>query len=869
MGKFRYRIETPNLENRDVDAPGGWKDSESVFPRSDTYKGIFRKFAANNLTFKGTGAQLLRDIKTQTGFESSATFKQYEEDFDNGNEEFLRFQGSFDFVKAKYINGNDGKSVDINIVDSSFWNTIKNRESDKPQLSKLESLDGLQISGFTNEEVFITLPAKPINLFGALTSANAPIQNNKHAAPLTITSSEDDNVVSVIDSTVTDSIDGAFYIVSSVNSLLITINFDTDFEIQSFDPTINLRLKHYNSSDIQQNPGTDILASITGTSPFPSTKNLSYNNPDGELFDTVSDGDYFILSVEGGLVTVFESLPPYLARVDTAANVDALPEIEVSGMLLHELVSRLLQIISNTDIPLYSELLGGTNSEPRSYASDGALRNILITNGERIRQFTRDESPITLGFKDIFTTIFGIRPIGVGIEKIGGIDNIRLEEKRYFFDDRIVLTIDNAANVTESTLKTNIVSRISIGYSKAEYEQKDGLFEYNQKSSFSTPISVVSNEYNAVSIARADQQAINNARAKSKSEFPTDDTRYDTSNFLITLIKNTTFVINGDFESWTDDNTPDDWDLLGTTVVLRKLILNSNRCYFVSGFAGFAQIKQDIAMVAQSESLNISFSYENIGDAVINPFFSIKLNAGANVYYLQSDGTWLITTETFIYYDANIPPTEETELQSFRTFSLIADDIPEDGTISFKMVSTEGLVLDDVYFGKAQYKAKTNEGYTSIENSIDGDNSMNLDITPARNLRNHGSEIRAALENNLSKFIRFNTSDKNSTLSTQKDTETVPVVENADVQINDLDEPYLTAIQWEFDLPINKDVIDVLNDTFAGETKQKYLGLVKWRMNTNDDYKYIWIQDVQTGGQSGKGRLTGVEISEYVTPIEI
>ena len=622
MGKFRYRIETPNFENRDVEAPDGWKDDESVFPRSDTYKGIFRKFAANKLTFKGAGAQLLRDIKNQTGFESDATLKEYEKDFED-YESFLRFTGTFDFVKAEFINGNEGKSVEINIIDSAFWNTIKNREDDKPQLSKLESLDGLQISGFTNEEVFITLPAKPTTNRGALDTNNAPIQNNKHAAPLTVTSSNDDNVISVVDPAVTDGIDGAFYVVLSVNSLLITINFDTDFAIQSFDPTINLKLKHYNSSDVQLNSGTDILASVTGTGTFPSTKNLSYNNPDGELFDTVSDGDYFILSVEGGLITVFESLPPYLARVDTAADVDALPEIEVSGMLLHEAVSRLLQITSNTDIPLYSELTGGTNSEPRSYASDGELRNILITNGERIRRFTREESPISLGFKDIFTTINAITPIGVGIEKINGIDNIRLEKLRYFFDDRIVLTVDNAANVVESVFKDKIISRIAVGYKKAEYEQQDGLFEYNQKSEFSTPISVVNNLYNIVSIARADQQAIDNARAKDKSNFPTEDTRYDTDNILITLIKNTTFVINGDFESWTDDNTPDDWDLLGTTVVLKKFILNSNRCYFVSGFAGLAQINQDIAMVAQSESLNLSFSYDNIGTYIFNPFFSV------------------------------------------------------------------------------------------------------------------------------------------------------------------------------------------------------------------------------------------------------
>jgi hypothetical protein len=460
-----------------------------------------------------------------------------------------------------------------------------------------------------------------------------------------------------------------------------------------------------------------------------------------------------------------------------------------------------------------------------------------------------------------------IYPIGAGVEKINGIDTLRIEDIKYFFDNRVVLVIEDPANIKRSVERRSIISRVSSGYKKAEYEEKEGRFEYNQKTAYSTPISVVDNEYNIQSEIRADDQGINNARAKNADEFPTEDTRYDQANFFVKVIKNNTDLLNGEFDDWSDDNTPDNWTINDLTV-LRKTLLGSDRCYYLSGDG---DILQNVVF-AQVKALSIKFSFANIGASPVNSSFSVRLIATAETYLLQADGQWFFGfppgTVTKINSGA-VNPTPENELQSFESFSLITELMPDTGTLEFRLYSSEGYIVDNIYIGEPEYKAKTNEGYASISGAINGDGSYNLDITAARNFRNHGKIIRAGLENNLGKVIRFNNSDKNSTLSTRKDTETVAITETDDIPIIELDQPFFTPDKWEAEIRVDKAVIDVLNGTFPGETKRKYLGIVKIFHQKANKYIYLWIDDLPTGGQSGIGAIIGREVSKYVTIIEL
>ncbi len=863
MGKFRYFIQGNSTAlSGTVNAPDGWKDDESTFDRSGDYKGIFRKFSANELTFKQNGATLLRNIFAQNSFESEAKYIVYETDFDGGYVEFQRFLGESDFVEYTDTDGNDGGEVTIKVIDSSFWSTIRNRDNIKPQLSQLLSLDGAQIVGFTNEEIFLTLLAVPDTLNAGLSVNNSAQLQNNHALPLTKNSGDDDNATTVHSSTLANSINNAFYIVStSVFSLVVNVVYTTTFDLQFNGTTVDLKLKHYNSLGVQQNSGTDVLATINGNAG--DSVILNYFGDTNFVPDV---DDYFILSVESNLD--IENQIPYSADVNTAAAVDEIPDVQISGQLAHETLSRILQLYTGKTKPLYSELLGRENSEPRSYASSGELSELLITNGERLRGFTKAESPITLSWKDAFNSFNSIMPIGICEEIIDGEKTIRLEKRKYFFDDRVVLTFDNASNITQSVLTDKVFNKITVGYNKAEYEIRKGLNEFNQKSEFSTPISVIQNELKIVSPIRADNNAIMGARRKPKSQFPTEDTKFDLDNYFIKVIQNSSDLLNGNFENWINDNTPEDW-IVSAGTMLRKNLLGSDRCYFESAIATNAIIDQTFAVISGAK-FGVGLSYENIGVSAVNGYMLVSVDDGADTYHVDSTGTWFKNFQKTIFFTAGLLPTAETELQSFLSFYLNADTVPVSGTMQVKILGNPGLIIDDVVAGVTQYIAKTTEGYTSVKFTPYGESSLNLDIIPGRNIRNHGSEIRAGQENHLSQLIKFNTSDKNSTTETQKATETSPVVENADIVVNELSEPYLKPIQWEFDEVIDKDVIDVLNDTFAGETKPKYLGMIKFRMKSTDNYRYGWLVNLGTGGESKLGKISVVEVNtDYISPVEI
>ena len=868
MGRFKYKIETQNFDNQFIDAPDGWAEDESIFPRSEDYKGIFRKFSANSLKFYESGADLLRQIFAQSSFESVAEFIIFETDFDT-YEDSVRFKGSFDFVTYKDTSDNKGKNIQINVIDSSFWNKIKNRDKIRPQLSQLVSLNEYKITGFSNENQTIVIPSIPETLQGSANVDNPPDITFNHAVPLKVTYGNDVNLINVVDYEALTDVTGAFYVVNTlVYELEVGVGATIRVNVDQHSPTVYVKLKHFGISGSLKT--TEILTQATGVFPFPSL--LIFEFQTTKTFTGISIGDYFILTVEGSATTLFEVEPPYYAAVVTRSIVDFLETITVSGMLIHEALSRNLQLISDTDLPLYSKLLGRTNSEPRSYAENGELSNLLITNGKRIRGFTDDETPIVMGLSECFNSLNAIRPIGIGIETIDGKQTVRLEEQKYFYDDRVILTFDNASNIIESVIDNMIINKITVGYNKFDYEEINGLNEFNQQSEFSTPIQVVSNELDIVSPFRSDNNGIVNARKKPKRLFPTEDTKYDTDNFMIVVTEGSAvnLAVNGDFESWSSENTPDNWYVYPGTSITRKSLLGSNKCYFKTpNFINLNSISHEVN-INTGTNISIQFSYENIGTSDINPYFSLRVEDGTTVYFYDfSTKKWNINTGVPIFFNVGLIPTSEFVLQSMKSFSISTEEhTPISGTLKWILISGAGLIIDDLYIGESnKFTAKTNEGYTSIQNSSFDEYSLNLDITPARNLLNHGSEIRAGLENNLSKLIRFNNSEKDSTLRTTKTGEE-PVIENADIQVNKLSEPYYKPIQLSIDCEIDKYVVDTLNDTFPGETKPKYLGIVRFRQSINENYKYIWIQDMKTGGEMGQGSIIGIEVNtNYITPV--
>lgn len=199
------------------------------------------------------------------------------------------------------------------------------------------------------------------------------------------------------------------------------------------------------------------------------------------------------------------------------------------------LAERLIEIITNRKSVLKSEIL-----------QHGKFKDLLLTHGFWIRGFDKNleqnedpednkYKPLTTSFKDFLISVSAVANLGMGIERTGQRENVVIEELKYFYNRNVTIKLPfQVSDVRRSVDTSNYYSSINIGFEKGgNYEEAQGLDEYNLKNTYSTCIHRVSNIYNAVSKYNADSQGIEFARRKPFIDYSTEDTNYDQNIYFI------------------------------------------------------------------------------------------------------------------------------------------------------------------------------------------------------------------------------------------------------------------------------------------------------------------------------------------------
>lgn len=154
------------------------------------------------------------------------------------------------------------------------------------------------------------------------------------------------------------------------------------------------------------------------------------------------------------------------------------------------------------------------------------------------------------------------------------------------------------------------------------------------------------------------------------------------------------------------------------------------------------------------------------------------------------------------------------------------------------------------------FQARTDEDFITVTGGADAENSYNLDLTPKRNLIRNGIIIRAGLQKNLGTYIRWQAGDKNTSLATQRTAEADILVENADVLVNDLSEPFFLPEMYTLEC------VMTYAELSAILTNPK--GLIKLA-----DEKYGWIMSLIIGNKENKAQLQLLRANlNVITPVE-
>src|SRR5690606_25907547 len=112
-----------------------------------------------------------------------------------------------------------------------------------------------------------------------------------------------------------------------------------------------------------------------------------------------------------------------------------------------ELGNRLISIITGKTNSFKSEALGRVDI---GYAQDGIENGALdgFAHGFWVRNFeenVEDEEnrfkPLTTSFKDWMNNLKTTRNLGLGIERNGFSETIRIEDKKYFFNNNVLIRL--------------------------------------------------------------------------------------------------------------------------------------------------------------------------------------------------------------------------------------------------------------------------------------------------------------------------------------------------------------------------------------------------------------------------------------------
>jgi len=105
----------------------------------------------------------------------------------------------------------------------------------------------------------------------------------------------------------------------------------------------------------------------------------------------------------------------------------------VDALLQHDVAAMICDRITDAD-KFYSELLGGTLTQARTYADNGAWWNNVLLKCLHLRGYTLAEKKFSLSMKDFWDGAKAAYNLGFSYETIDGVDRIVIRKRSEYYD---------------------------------------------------------------------------------------------------------------------------------------------------------------------------------------------------------------------------------------------------------------------------------------------------------------------------------------------------------------------------------------------------------------------------------------------------
>jgi hypothetical protein len=262
-------------------------------------------------------------------------------------------------------------------------------------------------------------------------------------------------------------------------------------------------------------------------------------------------GDYYVHDV-GGIGTGIRYratlscvlYPGSYLRITAESTTAPTP---CRGLLVHDVLQR--QVESMTDAPggFYSEYYGRTDSQP-AYVQDGPGALRLITNGFGLRGFplpldamqpnadgTDPRKPLTANFNQVFNSLSALDCLGAGQELREGKPTLRVEPRAFFFQPTESLQLGAVKGLVKSPYLPLIYNAAEFGYQRWQSGAAVGLDEFNGQRRYTLPISAQKATYSQLSQLNGGGYLLEEARRQPYTAGTNKEGKADQDLFIIRL----------------------------------------------------------------------------------------------------------------------------------------------------------------------------------------------------------------------------------------------------------------------------------------------------------------------------------------------
>lgn len=566
---YRFTLKNDRLGSLPLATPPvQWDSLAFEYSRDKKYHGIAQKVALE-AEFVKEGYTYVKSAYEREGIESIVALEI--ERYNSETFEYeLIYTGRLDFIK--YQEGHDSKQgayVSCAVDQGGYAQQFLNLDDVEVNLHKLETLNGLSIPAFTNEQSVITLHSKEIiKQFSARVSDFDPQLPQEYYIISSPSFTEDDegemaNVLFGFDQVEINEL-GAYNTVPGfsleryayehyeakengphriefklhgwVKALRSWRVGGVDFGSGDFDGA-RFKIMFFINNDAAINLGVIDDNDVNGA--FYHEFNQS-----AVFYRDLKAGDKVFIE---GRIELYNTTNSYEFKYDLLLFPDSYLKITgntqteptpARGLLVHEALTRIIQHTSDLKAGLRSDHFGRTDSEPRTYSTDGPGSLLWISNGFQIRNFPLAEKPIQASFRNLFETLDAIYNVGVGIEFENGKEVLRIEPKSHFYKTEVVLQLGCVTNVRKSVAIDHFYNQAEFGYQQWQTEQTNGLEEFNARQTVTMPITQVKSKYSALSPYIASGYMLESTRRQQYIDTETKDSKSDNQNFVVCLLRN-------------------------------------------------------------------------------------------------------------------------------------------------------------------------------------------------------------------------------------------------------------------------------------------------------------------------------------------